>query len=172
MQGGEVDLGNELIYNPTIAQDYKNKMSPTEVAIFNELTILQKEGYLRAATQAYVYAETHFSKPVRNRKGDTFKHTFWNALSTVYIGETLTEQLTTAHEEITYDSNYPNHYKETQMDLYNNAQGRQIAYGSGRLYQLVQQALDNGDLRYLNNLEFTGVFWRATNNSQLIPTNQ
>jgi hypothetical protein len=58
------------------------------------------------------------------------------------------------------------------MDLYNNDQGRQIAYGSGKLYQLVQNALDNGNLRYLNNLEFTGVFWRATNSSQLIPTNQ
>jgi hypothetical protein len=172
VNNGEIDLDNRLIYNPIIAQDYKTKMSPAEIVIFDSLTILQKEGYLRAAVQAYTYAETHFPIPVRNTKGDTFKHTFWNALSTVYIGEALTKQLTDAHENITYNSNYPNHYKETQMDLYNNAQGRQIAYGSGKLYQLVQNALDNGNLRYLNNLEFTGVFWRATSSSQLIPTNQ
>jgi len=58
------------------------------------------------------------------------------------------------------------------MDLHNNAQGRQIAYDAGRLYQLVQSALENGDLRYLNNLEFVDGFWRATNTSQLTPTNQ
>lgn len=158
VNNGEVDLDNRLIYNPIIAQDYKAKMSPAEITIFNTLTALQKQGYLKAATQAYIYAETHFPRPVQNTKGDTFKHTFWNALSTVYIGETLTKQLTDAHEDITYDSSYPNHYKETQMDLYNNSQGRQIAYDSGKLYQLVQNALDNGSLRYLNNLEFTGVF--------------
>lgn len=58
------------------------------------------------------------------------------------------------------------------MDLHNNAQGRQIAYSSGRLYQLVHQAMDNGSLRYLNNLEFQDGFWRATDDSQLTPTNQ
>ena len=169
---GEIDLTNMLIYNPQVAQDYKARMSPAEITIFNTLNTLQKEGYLRAATQAYIYAETHFTRPVRNTKGDTFKHTFWNALSTVYIGESLTEQLTTAHENINYNPNYPNHFKETQMDLFNNSKGRQIAYGSGRLYQLVQNALENGELRYLSNLEFTSGFWRATDNSQLIPTNQ
>lgn len=172
LNGGEVDFENLLIYNPIVAQDYKANMSEAEIAIFDTLNSVTQGLYLKAATQAYIYAETHFPKPVRNRKGDAFKHTFWNALSTVYIGETLTEQLTTAHEDITYDPNYPNHYKETQMDLHNNAQGRQIAYGAGKLYQLVQTALDNGNLRYLNNLEFNGVFWKATDSSQLIPTNQ
>lgn len=171
-EGGEVDFENRLIFNPLIAQDYQASMSPAEIAIFNTLNPLQKEGYLRAATQAYIYAESHFPRPVRNRKGDTFKHTFWNALSTIYIGEALTEQLTTAHEDIEYIPDYPNHYKETQMDLHNNAQGRQIANGSGRIYQMVHQAMSNGSLRYLNNLEYTGAFWRATNNSQLTPTNQ
>ena len=167
---GEVDIENRLIYNPAVSQDYRSRMSPAEVGIFDTLSVFQKEGYLRAATQAYIYAETHFTNPVRNRLGDAFKHTFWNALSTDYIGEVLTEQLTTANEDIPY--NYPNHFKETEMDLYNNAQGRQIAYGAGRLYQLVQSALNNRDIRYLNYLEFSGVFWRATNNSQLTPTNQ
>lgn len=97
----------------------------------------------------------------------------WNALSTNYIGASLTKQLTDAHEEITYDSNYPNHYKETDMDLYNNAMGRELAtqYGSF-IFQLVENALEIGELRYLNNLEFNGIFWMATNSSQLTQTNR
>ncbi|MBJ7882789.1 DUF6973 domain-containing protein [Gelidibacter salicanalis] len=169
---GEIDLTNRLIYNPLVAQDYKTRMSEAEITIFEALPTVTQGLYLKAATQAYIYSESKFPNPVRNRKGDAFKHTFWNALSTVYIGETLTKKLTTAHEAIDYDPNYSNHYKETQMDLYNNTQGRQIANGAGRLYQLVQQALDDGELRYLNHLEFTTGFWKATDASQLTPTNK
>lgn len=172
INGGEVDFDNRLIYNPLVAQEYRARMSEAERTIFDTLNSVTKALYLKAATQAYIYAETHFPRPVRNRLGDAFKHTFWNALSTVYIGEALTKQLTTAHENIEYNPNYSNHFKETQMDLFNNSRGRQIAYGSGRLYQLVQQALDNGELRYLNNLIFQDGFWNATNDSQLTPTNQ
>ncbi|MDA9316593.1 hypothetical protein N9Q58_01615 [Polaribacter sp.] len=48
-------------------------------------------------------------------------------------------------------------------------QGRQIAYGSGKIYQLVQNALNNGVLRYLTALNSNNC--RATNNSLLTPTN-
>jgi hypothetical protein len=172
INNGDIDLPNRLIYNPLEAQNYRNRMSPAEIEIFDNLNILQKEGYLRAATQAYIYSETHFPNPVRNRLGDAFKHTFWNALSTVYIGEELTLQLTTAHEEIDYDPDYPNHYKETQMDLYNNSKGRQVAYGAGRLYELVNEGMNNGELRYLDNLVYINGFWNASETSNLIPTNQ
>ncbi len=41
------------------------------------------------------------------------------------------------------------------MDLFNNAQGRELAthYGSF-ISKLVKNAFDNGELRYLNNLVF------------------
>ncbi|WP_373060275.1 hypothetical protein [Zunongwangia sp. H14] len=67
----------------------------------------------------------------------------------------LTKQLTDAHEEIDYDPDYPDHYNETDMDLFNNAQGRELAthYGSF-ISKLVKNAFDNGELRYLNNLVF------------------
>ncbi|MDC6363516.1 MULTISPECIES: DUF6973 domain-containing protein [Flavobacteriaceae] len=172
MAGGEVDWENQLVYNPLVAQDIKSRMSDAEIAIFDTLDNTRQFLYLKAATQAYIYAETHFPRPVRNTKGDAFKHAFWNALSTVYLGETLTEQLTSAHEDIEYNPDYPNHFKETQMDLHNNSQGRQIAYGAGRLYELVHQALDSGQLRYLNNLVFQNGFWNASNASVLTPTNQ
>lgn len=59
------------------------------------------------------------------------------------------------------------------MDLFNNTKGRELAaeYGSF-IFQLVENALDEGDLRYLNNLEFIDIFWKATNSSQQTPTNQ
>lgn len=173
MAGGEVDFEQLLINNPLLHDYLKDKMSQNEFALFNTLSTLQKGLYLRAAAEAYAYAEIFYPQPVRNRKGDAVKHALWNALSTNYIGANLTEQLTTAHEQIPYD--YPSHYKETNMDLHNNQQGRllQTEYGS-IIFQLVENALANGVLRYLNNLEWSQSTnsWLATNTSHLIPTNQ
>lgn len=80
------------------------------------------------------------------------RHAFWNALCTVRLGDALTKELTTAHESDPLDPNYIYHYKESEMDLFNNEQGRQIAYGSGKLYQLIENALSNGELKYLKPL--------------------
>lgn len=44
-----------------------------------------------------------------------------------------------------------------------------IVFNCGRI---AENAKNNGDLRYLSHLEFTGSFWKAANNSVLIPTNQ
>lgn len=176
MAGGKVDVKKRLINNPLLHDFLKDRMSSSELELFNTLTTAQKGLYLQAAAEAYAYAEIFYPQPVRNRKGDAVKHTLWNALSTIYIGATLTKQLTDAHEEITFDSGYQNHYKEKQMDLYNNAKGRELGNQYGGTYaiffQLVENAKNDGNLRYLNHLEFTGSFWRATSNSVLTPTNQ
>lgn len=83
------------------------------------------------------------------------------------------KQLTDAHEEIEYDPNYPNHYKETNLDLFNNAQGRALVSDYGNfIFELVEDEIDNGELRYLNNLIFRNGFYNATDSSQLTPTNQ
>jgi len=59
------------------------------------------------------------------------------------------------------------------MDLFNNAKGIELAtqYGSF-IFQLVVNALENGELRYLNHLVFLDGFYNATENSSLTPTNQ
>jgi hypothetical protein len=54
------------------------------------------------------------------------------------------------------------------MDLFNNNVGREIASKSGRLFQLIEEALKSGNLRKLSNLAPNR---RATDTSQLIPTN-
>jgi hypothetical protein len=167
--GAEVDYEEELIYDSSLDEYYINRMSIREKEIFDGISIYQKTQYLMSAQQASNYAKK-YNESIYNGKGDAVRHAFWNALSTVRLGETLTKQLTDAHEENAFQ--YSNHYKEKQMDLFNNAIGRQIALGQGKLYQLIEQALANGDLRYLSHLLGGGQSGRATNQSQLTPTNQ
>ncbi|MDC6390858.1 hypothetical protein PP182_19390 [Maribacter sp. PR1] len=149
-------------------------MSPKERGIYdNELDNTQKTLYLTSAVQAYIYAETFYDQPVRNRIGDAVKHSMWNALSASRIGVALTKKLTDAHEDIAYDPNYQNHYKETQMDYFNNSVGRNIGKDKpSRIFVLIEAAKNAGELRYLSNLTYKNGFYNATNNSILIPTNQ
>ena len=96
----------------------------------------------------------------------------WNALSTSRIGEALTKKLTDAHEDITYEPDYANHFKETGMDLFNNPVGREIGKNQTTgIYILVEAAKNTGKLRYLSNLTLRDGFYNATNSSKLIPTN-
>ncbi len=59
------------------------------------------------------------------------------------------------------------------MDLYNNCVGRNRSdffnQGFSSIEQSIQDAINTGALRYLNNLATDGT---ATSASQLIPTNQ
>lgn len=75
-------------------------------------------------------------------------------------------QKTYSHEEKPFE--YPYHYKEKQMDLFNNQVGLNIgSQSSFMLMMKVKFAADRGDLRYLSNTTPL-----ATSSSQLIPTNQ
>ncbi len=122
-------------------------------------------------------ANINYSGLVLNDIGDAFTHALWNALCTFDLGLELTESLTTAHKDT--PSNYPYNYKEDEMDLFNNDKGRQIAFNYSEnlpifsppfaIFDLIEQAVSFGYLRYLNNLDSNNL---ATENSELIPTNQ
>ena len=171
--GGEVDFEDRLIYNPALDQDYLGRMAKKEREIFDSLTSYQQTQYLMSAQQAWNYAELYYEESFYNGKGDAVRHAFWNALATVRLGEILTIRLTNAHETKKHpDPNYLYPYKEVQMDLFNNEKGRQIAYGTGKLYFLVEEALKNGQLRYLSHLQGGGKSGRATSKSKLTPTNK
>lgn len=90
-------------------------------------------------------------------------------------GPILAEDLATAHEDKPAPPNYPNYFKEVQMDLFNNQVGRDkmnwLVDGYDSLTESILEALTNGELRYLSNLQGNGASGRATNQSQLIPTN-
>lgn len=85
------------------------------------------------------------------------RYGLWNALSTQRIEEEVTNLLTDAHEDIDYDSNYSNHYKETAMELFNNSVGRQMANETSFILSgglAIVNALNQGELRYLRNSHF------------------
>lgn len=166
--GGVVDVEDRLIYNPALDQDYRGRMAKKEKEIFDGLANYQKTQYLMSAQQAWKYAEIYHSESLYNGNGDAVRHAFWNALATVRLGEALTKKLTDAHESDPLEVDYTNHFKEREMDIFNNKVGRDIANKSGKLYLLVEEALKNGELRKLSNLADNR---RATDSSQLIPTN-
>lgn len=129
-------------------------MSPAEKNIYeNDLSLEEKYFYLRSAYQANMATRDEFPD-VGCRSGivDAFLHTLWNAFSTQTLGHDLTNTLTTAHEDIVFE--YPNHYKEKEMDLFNNAKGRSIGENSFGTYEATNNsrpALNNGELVYLSN---------------------
>lgn len=139
--------------------------------MFENITRTEQLKYLWSAKQAQDKANELFPNPCQryNGKGDAFRHAYWNALSAMRIGVSLTQSLTTAHENMPPEYLY--NYKENEMDYYNNEVGRSLVInGASDLLQSTLQALNNGSLRYLNNLNSNNC--QATVNSQLIPTNQ
>lgn len=118
-------------------------------------------------------AEELFPNSLYNGSGDAFRHAYFNGLNAILLGISLAESLATAHEDEPFT--YPNHFKERQMDLFNNEVGRtKIDWfydGYGSLTESILDAMSNGELRYLSNLLGGGSSGRATNLSQLTPTN-
>lgn len=155
--------------------DYDNfvtQMSISEKAIFVNLPSNKKLWYMCSAKKALdKSAELFPVNSLHNGKGDAFRHALWNGLCALTIAGNVGEQLTTAHEN--RPSLYPFNYKETEMDLYNNNIGSQIAIISNltNIIENILQDLNNGFLRYLNNLD-QNQNNNATYNSTLIPTNQ
>jgi hypothetical protein len=174
----EIDLVfyefDEFVSNQTLQsleQDYLGSMSDEEIVIYNTLNYTQQVDYLSAAKTAVDETIRRFPDSQLNGNGDAYRHTLWNALGTMRIGESLMSDLTTAHELKPHPDpvyNAGNHFKEIQMDTFNNAVGQQI--GSNNWFFVssdVLNALKNGELRKLSNL---GVGNKATNFSQLIST--
>ncbi|PWI29877.1 hypothetical protein DI383_08975 [Flavobacteriaceae bacterium LYZ1037] len=168
LEDGELEF-NDTIYVLENEQDYRNKMSDDELALFDTLSTIQQIKYLVSAKEAYDKTEELFETDCEkhNGKGDAFRHALWNALSSSRIGVGLTNLLTTRHEN--NPPLYPYNNKENQMDLFNNQVGRDIfANGSTNILQDIQEAFNNGELRYLSN-QATNCW--ATFSSQLTPTN-
>ncbi len=144
-------------------QDYKTMMSISERALFENLDRTKQLLYLQSAFNAKTLTNSLYPPSVNNPcslhngQGDAFRHAVWNALSTVRIGKTLTNQLTTAHEDQPIPTGYTafQYNKEKQMDLYNNAKGQQLAYTAGLVVDAVKNAKENGSLKYLSNLNST-----------------
>ena len=165
----DLDINAMEIWNNQY-DNFRNGMSVTERVIFDNLLMTRRLSYMVAAKKAFDKANELYPNSSYNGKGDAYRHTLWNALTSLLIGSDLANQLTTAHEEKPFEYQY--HYKEKDMDLYNNQKGRNIATFSNlsTVFENVQTALNVGSLMYLNNLEINTR--KATQNSNLTPTNQ
>ncbi len=106
---------------------------------------------------------------LNNGKSDAFRHAFWNAIDTRDIGLIMTIIFTNAHEweETGIDS---------QMDLFNNNQGRLIGvnYNNSTSNHIIEfaiiQAVFDGVLEYLSPTDANGGIIPGT--TQRVPTNQ
>jgi hypothetical protein len=163
----------DISLNPN---DYRTRMSESELALFDSMSYLNQLRYLYSAYQAESRASSLYPgiDNLRNGLGDAYRHALWNALGAKRLGNTVMEQLATAHEDIEPDYEY--RFKEQEMDLFNNDVGRSLSNQSGKLWQVVKSSLEAGDLRYLHprGLIIDGVYFSflANEQSELIPTNQ
>lgn len=153
---------------------YRFRMSESELLMFDSMSFSDQFHYLRAANKAQTKANELFLTTCErlNGKGDAFRHAYWNALATLSLGVHTTKLLTTKHEDVT--PYYTFSYKEKEMDLFNNQIGRDIAIqkGENNLLQNILDALNDGSLRYLDNLNSNDKECQATLSSKLIPTNK
>lgn len=168
-------LSENIFYTPDfLLLDYKLQMSQEELNIYNQMSKNNQIHYLYAAKIALSQTQKLFPDSQYNGKGDAYRHALWNAIATRYLGNSKTEQLTTAHENRPQDPNNPFEFKEKEMDLFNNSIGLFIG-ANYPPYEVVNQVRlhhINGYLKYLNNLLGGLSSGQATANSQLIPTNQ
>lgn len=89
-----------------------------------------------------------------NNDADAFRHATWSALSTGSIGAGKTQLFTDSHEEIGIQP-----LAEKEMDLHNNARGREIAeelksenkYNEQEIVERVLMEIKTGKLKVLKN---------------------
>ena len=122
-----------------------------------------------ALTKALELVDSDILTHILNGKADAYRHAFWNARDTADFGSFFTKLFTDAHEW-----NSCNDPLETQMDLFNNQQGRTLgstfnvfSYDSV-ISNVIITALFNGNLLYLTPLTSDGDILPTT---QILPTN-
>jgi hypothetical protein len=103
-----------------------------------------------------------------NNCADAFRHAMYNALNTQSVGADVAQLFGDAHE-----CGVPlNELLEKEMDLHNNAVGRQIGSSNpnasnDELALLIINAMANGQLKHINGLD---QFNRITASSELVST--
>ena len=97
-----------------------------------------------------------FNRNGRNDKSDAFRHAYYNIINTKAVGIGIAKLFSDAHESETPSVLI----KEKEMELFNNNVGQQSLLGNSnlsltQLADLIYQKILNGNLRYLNPINFT-----------------
>jgi len=177
--GGEVSGGGggpsptdelsaeEMAELANLEQQYRTRMEPEELAIYEKMSSKNKFAYLTNAKQAEETAISKFpANTLYNGKGDAFRHAFFHALNSITIGKDLSKQLGDAHETRSDPT-------EKSMDLHNNAVGREFLQNSKvgeSPAEFISRSLTEGTLRYLTPLGMNNTV--IPNVTKLVPTNQ
>lgn len=114
--------------------DYRARMSPEELEIFDDMSRGDQLRYLWNAKTSIELAEDLFPSSILNGKGDAFRHANFNALNAKYLGIDLAKRLADAHE-LKLDQQE----LARIMDLRNNQIGRELYL---RLVQIANNNLD------------------------------
>ena len=138
--GGNVDDTPEL---QQFEQGYRSQMSQAELAIYDSMTRAQQISYLLNAQRAVNIAQSRYPNSIHNGNGDAFRHAFFSELNAATLGVALAKQLGDAHEQQSSSQ------LETQMDLFNNEQGRQVS--SIYQEQAIVDLVNSGRLRIIVN---------------------
>jgi hypothetical protein len=114
---------------------------------------------------------------LHNGKADAYRHAFWSARDTADFGLFITKLFTDAHEWKSC-----NDAKETEMDFFNNAQGRNIGHDfnilttDSTISNTILTAIYSGSLLYLSPLVVDPTFEHdgdiIPGQTQILPTNQ
>ena len=90
---------------------------------------------------------------LHNGKADAFRHSYWNALGTADFGKDIMKLFADAHELSSTNA------LETEMDLFNNNVGRNLAIQNDfgiftsdiLISNTIEQAIFSGNMKYINN---------------------
>jgi|LauGreDrversion4_2_1035121.scaffolds.fasta_scaffold149531_1 hypothetical protein len=124
----DFDNSEDVYVLPEFEVNYRGRMSPSELTIFDNLNRFLQLRYLSNAYRAENLARAFYPGDQVNNCADAFRHAFFNGLNVASLGYSLTKQLGDAHEELSQIQ------IQKEMDLYNNSVGRQQAIsllGSG-----------------------------------------
>lgn len=80
----------------------------------------------RAASDAKEATFALFQRDAGRDESDAFRHCYWNALMTIRVDSNSAKIIADNHERYSVQVGEPTFQEESEMDLYNNAQGRMI----------------------------------------------
>lgn len=137
------DLGQVTTYDIPYVESMLNDK---EKVVFNSNKVYGLQA-LVAGQKAKNYSENIYtSTSLHNGNGDAYRHILWNTLMRNYTTKAYAESFATAHEEGA--SGQP--ALEKEMDLFNNAVGRDITFkgtnleGELNALSAVKNAVDGG----------------------------
>ncbi|WP_164122756.1 MULTISPECIES: DUF6973 domain-containing protein [Sphingobacterium] len=145
---------------------YRQRMTKSELEIFDKMPPYGRLAYLKNALTAETYVNNNFQEGFLYGKADAFRHAYFTAMNSYSLGYETARRLSEAHEDLPQDA------RDKTMDLYNNSVGLMFVNRQNPGWdplQYAQTLFDNGQLVYLTPLSANG---ELTQQTQFRSTNE